>query len=45
MQAAEGGQIPTKNLLSVFNDGGPLMYPIALCSVVMMVFVFERFIA
>jgi biopolymer transport protein ExbB len=37
--------IPTKNMLSVFYDGGPLMYPIALCSFVLLVFVFERFIA
>lgn len=43
--AADGQTIPTKNLLDVFRDGGPLMYPIAACSVVMLVFVFERFIA
>jgi biopolymer transport protein ExbB len=34
--------IPTKNLLDVFRDGGVLMYPIALCSFVLLVFVFER---
>ncbi len=43
--AAEGPSIPTKNLLDVFRDGGPLMYPIALCSFVLTVFVFERFVA
>ena len=36
--------IPTKNLLTVMRDGGPLMIPIAGCSVVLMVFVFERLI-
>jgi biopolymer transport protein ExbB len=44
-QAARGGEIPTRSLLTVMNDGGPLMYPIALCSFVLMVFVFERTIA
>src|SRR5438876_2206335 len=37
--------IPTKNMLSAFHDGGPLMYPIAGCSFALLVFVFERFIA
>src|SRR5205807_6280544 len=37
--------IPTKNMLSAFRDGGPLMYPIAGCSFALLVFVFERFIA
>jgi biopolymer transport protein ExbB len=37
--------IPTKNMLSAFRDGGPMMYPIAACSFALMVFVFERFIA
>ncbi|MEX2175794.1 MAG: MotA/TolQ/ExbB proton channel family protein [Pirellulaceae bacterium] len=39
------GPIPTKNMLSVFHDGGPLMYPIAICSFVLTIFVFERFIS
>ena len=39
--AAEG-QIPMKNLLQVMRDGGPLMIPIGLCSVILLVFVFER---
>src|SRR5205085_44664 len=37
--------IPTKNMLTAFRDGGPLMYPIAGCSFALFVFVFERFIA
>ena len=43
--AAAAGKIPTKNLLDVMYDGGPLMYPIGICSFVLFVFVFERFIA
>src|SRR5687767_2192335 len=42
--AAEG-PISTRSLLGIMHDGGPLMYPIALCSVVMLIFVFERLIA
>ncbi len=41
----DGGQIPMKNLLQVMRDGGPLMLPIGLCSVVLLVFVFERLIS
>jgi biopolymer transport protein ExbB len=37
--------IPTKNMLGVFHDGGPLMYPIALCSFALCVFIFERLVA
>jgi biopolymer transport protein ExbB len=44
-EGAAAGKIPTKNLLDVMYDGGPLMYPIGLCSFVLFVFVFERFIA
>src|SRR5262245_47119088 len=36
---------PTKSMLSVFHDGGPLMYPIAVCSFVLTVFIFERLVA
>jgi biopolymer transport protein ExbB len=36
---------PTKSMLSVFHDGGPLMYPIGLCSFVLTVFIFERLVA
>jgi biopolymer transport protein ExbB len=32
-------------MLAVFHDGGPRMYPIAVCSFVLFVFMFERFIA
>ncbi len=39
------GKIPLRNLLQIFHDGGILMYPIAICSFVMMVFFFERLIA
>ena len=38
-------KIPTKSLLGVLRDGGPLMYPIGMCSFVLLVFVFERFIS
>ncbi|MBC8868925.1 MAG: MotA/TolQ/ExbB proton channel family protein [Planctomycetes bacterium] len=34
--------IPTRSLLQVIRDGGPLMVPIVLCSFVLLVFVFER---
>lgn len=37
--------IPTKNLLTVIQDGGPLMIPIGICSFVLLVFVFERAIS
>lgn len=37
--------IPTKNLLTVLRDGGPLMYPILACSFLLLVFVFERSIS
>jgi len=37
--------IPTKSLLQVFRDGGPLMIPIGLCSFILFVFVFERSIS
>jgi len=37
--------IPTKNLLDVIRDGGPLMIPIGICSFVLLVFVFERAIS
>lgn len=43
--AAAARPNPTKNMLSAFHDGGPLMYPIAGCSFALLVFVFERFIA
>ena len=42
---AEENPIQTRNLLQVIRDGGPLMIPIALCSFVLLVFVFERMIS
>lgn len=44
-EAASGDPIPTKNLLQVVRDGGPLMIPIGLCSFILLVFVFERTIS
>ncbi len=41
---SDAEMIPTKNMLSVLRDGGPLMIPIVGCSVVLLVFVFERLI-
>ena len=43
--AIEEVSIPTKNLLQVIRDGGPLMLPISVCSFILLVFVFERTIA
>jgi biopolymer transport protein ExbB len=40
----EKSTIPVRNLLQIFHDGGLMMYPIALCSFVLTVFAFERFI-
>lgn len=42
---AAGEAPPSKSMLGVFHDGGPLMYPIALCSFALMVFSFERLVA
>jgi biopolymer transport protein ExbB len=39
---AEEAPIPTKSLLDLLLAGGPLMLPIAACSVVLLVFVLER---
>jgi biopolymer transport protein ExbB len=39
------GAIPEKNLLDIMKSGGLLMWPILFCSIVMLVFVFERAIA
>jgi biopolymer transport protein ExbB len=41
--AAESA-IPMRNLLQIFSDGGLLMYPIAICSFVLTIFIFERLI-
>ena len=37
--------ISTKSLLQVIRDGGPLMLPIGVCSFILLVFVFERFVS
>ena len=46
--AEEGGNgnvSTSKSLLNVIGSGGPLMIPIALCSFILVVFAFERFIS
>ncbi|MBN2577457.1 MAG: MotA/TolQ/ExbB proton channel family protein [Pirellulales bacterium] len=43
--APEGVTIPTKDLMSIIRDGGPMMYPIALSSIIMVAFVLERAIS
>jgi len=42
---AEDDPIPTKNVLAVLKDGGPLIIPIAICSFALFVFVLERSIS
>jgi biopolymer transport protein ExbB len=42
---ADENPIPMKNLLEVARDGGPLMIPLAICSFILLVFVFERAIS
>ncbi len=42
--STKDSKIPVRNLLQIFHDGGLMMYPIALCSFVLTVFAFERFI-
>lgn len=37
--------IPTRDLWSIVKDGGPMMIPIAICSLILVAFVFERFIS
>jgi biopolymer transport protein ExbB len=41
----DGATIPDRNLLQIVQSGGILMYPIIFCSFLLLVFVFERFIA
>jgi biopolymer transport protein ExbB len=43
-EANANGKIGNASLLKMFHDGGLMMYPIAICSFVLMVFSFERFI-
>lgn len=42
---AAQGQVFSKSLLAVIRSGGPLMIPLAICSFVLLVFVFERVIS
>lgn len=42
---ARSGPIPTNNLLKIMDEGGILMYPLALCSVIGLAFVFERLVS
>ena len=44
VDGATESKIPVRNLLQIFYDGGLMMYPIALCSFILTVFAFERFI-
>lgn len=37
--------VATRTLLDVFRSGGPLMIPIGICSVALLVFVFERLVS
>ncbi len=45
LAVAEEEPIPTKDLWSIIRSGGPLMIPIALCSFILLAFVFERAIS
>ncbi|MGE0605893.1 MAG: MotA/TolQ/ExbB proton channel family protein [Pirellulales bacterium] len=45
LQAADGGLIPTFDVLHVVRKAGLLIWPIVLCSVITLVFVFERMIS
>ncbi len=42
---ARRGPVPTTNLFDMMHDGGPLMWPLALCSVIGLAFVFERLVS
>jgi biopolymer transport protein ExbB len=42
---ARENPIPTKNLWSIVKDGGPLMIPILICSLILVAVVFERMIS
>jgi biopolymer transport protein ExbB len=41
----ERGAIPTNSLLKMYVDGGALMHPILVCSILLLIFVFERAIS
>lgn len=40
-----GDKIPTRNMLTMIRDGGPVMIPIIGCSFLLLVYVFERAMA
>jgi biopolymer transport protein ExbB len=42
---ADQQPIPTKDLWSIIREGGPLMYPIGACSLILVAFVLERTIS
>ena len=42
---SEAEPIPTQDLWSIIRDGGPLMIPIGICSLILVAFVFERAIS
>jgi biopolymer transport protein ExbB len=42
---ARRGPVPTTNLFEMMREGGPLMWPLALCSVIGLAFVFERLVS
>jgi biopolymer transport protein ExbB len=42
---AKSGPIPTSNLMNIMEEGGILMYPLALCSVIGLAFAFERLVS
>ena len=44
-QIAASEAIPTQNVLAVLQDGGPLLIPLAICSFLLFVFMFERSIS
>ncbi len=44
-EPGEGETIPTRNLLEVLMQGGPLMFALGICSLMLVVFVFERAIS
>jgi biopolymer transport protein ExbB len=45
VDAAATAPIPTNSLLKMYMDGGVLMHPILACSILLMIFVFERTIS
>ena len=42
---ARENPIPTRNMWNIVKDGGPLMIPILICSLILVTFVFERLIS